>query len=770
MIDDVGSVSILGTGILKVGSTHQLSCFEDIEVLYQDDVGKCDEQSLLKCVAFKWINVDKPVIANSPAILGDNGYSYSVHQYKSYGFLHPNGKTGCFVARRDGSVDFYYQGQGVEFKKVRIPLEQTPEWVSVGSIGFLRDGAVIVAAYCPRDQSLKVYKLTVEWEIKLCLPTFKVEKLIIERLHKLGPNGYPIDLDRLEVLSPNFLLDTELDILVTFTGQGCQGKTLLQKYQISNEFKNLRFKAGIDTVEGYPNLVLIAETYLDDEIMNIGFRNFDFYILIMTRSGQVQVRSRKKLLIHASSSASVSSLLDVGFQFTIPDFTPEAICVCPSMAGYVSLRYGTLQFHPVTKADNSWTPKEVVSMSAAVAYLFCSACYTNTLADELITVIQNELLGMDPATRYDFIMKALKESHRALNFSLDISKEQIDRLLVNPPMQKLLSLQYSLGKFLPTNEQSAMSLAILNLRLISFSIMVTLRTLFHQQQRIVKKGNNESLIDGVYRSECVLSTVGTINWLMEFMVYTIQELVQLGLDPGHKTIVLSLLFSTIPRSFLSYSLAGVKKIDAVLTKVLEQRAQGVKLSSLNVEIMQKSSERFKALLTLVDLDHFEKFLVQVEQMIPMDKSGRLAVEQSLVFENKATGTYANLKSQLLSKFQQHFEGKNLTELYFHDTKWLQLSVTNNTIPAKVFLTKDDPVPVVLDLSDDLIDDVTKMRITKKERLKRCIRCEYIRGDNDDVFYILGTGLTGSTNHWPVAYNRTCLCGSCWVYMSVPEWR
>jgi mediator of RNA polymerase II transcription subunit 16 len=748
-----------------------LSCFEDIEVLYQDDVGKCDDESILKCVAFKWINLDKPVIANSPALLNGNEYSYSVHQYKSYGFIHPNSKAACFVTRRDGSLDFYYQGTGMEFKKVSIQLDGPAQWISQASIGFLREGAVIVATYSAIDQSLKVYKLVVDWNMKNCVPAFKVEKLVMERLNKVGANGYPMQLDRIDVISPNFSLETNLGILISFTGLGCGGlgRTLLQKYHITTEFKNLRFKSDMGNVEGYPSLVLIAEDTMDNEILDIGFKNFDFFIMVVATDGHIQLRTRKKLQLHIPSSSSVSSLLDTGYYFPMPNDRPDALCICPSLSGYVTLMGDVLQFYPVKKQTKQWEQKDVSMLSAGIAYLFSSACYTSTIADELIAVIQNELMTMDDKTRYDFIIKTLQEGHKALNFNLDISKEQIDRLLVNPPMQRLLSLQYSLGKFLPTNEQSCIALAILNLRLISFSIMVTLRTLFHQQQRIAKKGNQESLIDSIYRSESVLSTVGTINYLMEFVVFTIQEMIQVSQDPSYKTIVVSLFFSTIPRSFLSYSIAGVKKIDSVLMKVMEQHMQQPGQSTLNTEILHKSCGRFKSLLKLVDLDNFEKFLMQVEQMGNIDKtSSKLVIEQSLVFGNKVAESQTSLTSQLIAKFQQHFDGQPLSEIYFHDTRWLKLTVEPNALPSKVLLTADDPVPIVLDLNSDLIDDVTKMRTTNKEKLKRCLRCEYIRGDNDDVFHIMGKGLTGTTNHWPVAYNRTCLCGSCWVYLSGDE--
>lgn len=771
VVDQVGGVSILGTGIVKNGNVHQLSCFEDVEILYQDDAGRCEDESLSKCVAFKWINVDKPVISSSPAVFSEeqNRYNYSVHQYKPYGFLHPNGKSGCFIARRDGSVDFYYQGITMEFKKHRILLEPEREWVSQASIGFLRDGDVVVVCYCPKDQSLKVYKLSVSWNLKSCEPNFKVEKLLMERLNKIGSNGLTMELDQIEVISPNYSMDTDLDILIAFKGIGCNNRTLLQKYQISTVYKDLRFKTDGGTVEGFPNLVLKAEDYLDGELLDIELKNFDMNVIVTSAAGRVHLRSRKNLQLHIGASSTMSSLLDCGFEFPMTETNPDCIAVCPSMAGFVSLTSGVLEFHPVVrKSQNAWDAKDILKMSSGIAYLFCSACYTNTIADELIALILNEFSKLDPELRYEIIVTTLKESHRSLNFTLDISKEQIDRLLVNPPMQKLLSLQYSLGKFLPTNQQSTIALAILNLRLISFSIMVTLRTLFHQQQRIVNKGVSESLIDGVYRSESVLSTVGTINWLIDFVIFTIQELMKLSQGSGHESIIVTLLLSTVPRSLLIYSLAGVKKIDGVLTKVMEQHMQTPRPSSLNVEILQKSAERFKSLLELVELEHFEKFLMQIETLIPQEKENRLSVEQAMVFECKLTGNFAGLDSRLLSLFQQHYEEHPLSELFFHDTRWLKLDVAPNTIPSKVLLSNDDPVPIVIDLSTDLIDDVTKMVITNKEKLKRCLRCEYIRGDNDDVFYIMGKGITGSTNHWPVAYNRTCLCGSCWAYLSGDE--
>lgn len=867
IIDDIGNLTILSTGVLKNTSSHQLSCFEDVDIIYQDDIcersniskipktpGISTGDSLTKAIAFKWLNVDKPIISNSPAVrvltssesMVSSGaaadgaaassdssgyaYSYAVHQYKSYGTLHPiQGKSGFFAVRRNGEVDFYYQwnNTGFDFKKITILLEDVDNlkllWLEHASIGFNRDGSVIIAVYSPLAKSLRVYKVIVDWgdlnnnnsnnnnnnstnsNTKI-QPSLKVEKLISEPLSAVGSNGFPQELTGIDVISPNFSLDTELELLFTFEGPGVSGgKTILQKYQISNEYKNLRFKNdsngypnsnGMTTttnVDGYFTLVQTGEAILNEQVLDISFKNFDFIIVLTLKNGEIQLRNRKNLFEMGSGNqdiipSAISTLLDADFKFELPKFTPEFISISPNLCGYVALNSkdrGTLEYQATTRPKHEMKKGEILTLSAAFGYKYSSACFTNMSSDDLIIAIQAEVLKIeDINVRNQLILAILQESHRALNFSLDHSKDQIDRLLVNPPIQKLLSLQYSLGKLQPINEVSSIALAILNLRLVAFSIMLSLRTLFHHQQRITKKGS-ESLMDAIYRSENILSTLGTINWFIEFLIFTIQELMAYFADEAsqedpsnrveHQTIVFAILLSKIPRSLVIYSIAGIKRIDGFLIKIQELNSAN-NPGSLNSEILNKSVERYKHLLTLIDLERYEKFLIEIESIFQrnLEKSASLSIEQTLIFQNKIPPSYLSSINVVLTKFQEQFQANSdLLELYLHDTEWLHFQMKRNPKISRILLKPTDKVPILFNMNDTLIDDVTKVVITNKERLKKCLRCEYITSNDTEGFFsnsIKGTAPNANLNlnHWPVAFHRTCLCGSCWVYIDSSE--
>jgi mediator of RNA polymerase II transcription subunit 16 len=803
VIDEIGNLTILGTGISKSSSnTHQVSCFEDIEILYQDDVASdptngntglkdlklANDTAFTDVLAFKWLNVDKPVIYNSPAIKNnDNTYNYTVHQYKPYGVLHhTQGKTGGFTIRRNGLLSFYYQNANpvMEFEKANVFLEGDGEssLIDDASIGYNRDGTVLVVTFSLIDHNVRFYKISLDWgnapHDKL-VPNMKINKLVTESVNRLGSNGLMLVFDSIEVISSNFSSDVETDILLTFTGPGVgNGKTLLQKFQISNEFNNLRFKNEVLSVEGFPNLKLVNEIVIPQRIISINIKNFDFLLVLTTENGEIQLRSRKTLNIHEKSHSSISTLLDVGFHFTKPDKAPETAVISPCLCGYVSLDRNELTFKTLERPKGKpWDEDEKFAASAAVSYLFASACYTNTGADELIATVQREISKIESSqVRESLTLKILEESHRALNFSLDFSKDQIDRLLVNPPIQKLLSFQYSLGKYAVTNEQSSIALCVLNLRLVSFSVMLSLRTLFHQQQRIAKKGNVESLIESIHRSENLLSTVGTANWFIEFLVFSLQGLIGLSVDYNHQTVVFSLLLSKIPRSLMIYSIAGLKKVEGFLTKVEENYKLNRQQTPLSLELFNTSVRRFRDLLNLVDLDTYEKFLNEVEAILATTQKGNLGlkIEQQLIFSNRVPDVYKPIIPQIIAKFQERFMSLNLSDLFFHDTSWLKFQIKQNEITRTTILSNDDRVPPSVNLLHDIIDDVTKTKIIRKEKLKKCVRCEYITSglNSSEAFSILGGSINGlplvSSSNWPVAFQRTCICGSCWIYVNDDE--
>lgn len=777
VVDRSGSLAVLSTGYIKSNKQHQVSTFQDVDLVYSDTVGAAGHNRLLaqhstsQVVAVKWLNVDKPIISNSPAVRNsaDDGYTYTVHQYRSFGAMHPIGGKGAFLAVRCNSVlELHYQ-DGAEYRKISAPLDA--EYVTLANVGFMRDGTIVVVTYSPISQRLKSFTVVIDWGISSnqgststaqgsasnkISPVLKVARLLSEPCVKILDDT-PLVLKRIDILSQNFSLDTELEILLSFQKDA---DSVIYKYEIS----------GFKEKEGLLSYNIISELHLSDEICSIVFKDFEFLVVVIFNTGRVEVFKRKHLAPAGNSKTTISSLFDANFEFQRHKQC-RYLAVSPNLAGYVYLDTD-YQLHYDLVAERREPATDQAVVSAAFGYKYSSACFTNTSSEDLIILIQNELIKLTDFTkRENFIKLVLKESHKALNFSLDHSKDQIDRLLVNPPIQKLLSLQYSLGKFLKKNDSSLIALSILNLRLVSFSIMLSLRTLFHNQQRINKKGS-ESLTDSIYRCESILSILGTINWFIEFLVFIVQDLIRQvnNYDKSGDSIVLSILLSKIPRSLIIYSINGIKKIDSFLNKISEVSNNKLQLPYLSLELLNKSIERFHYLKNLIELDKVEVFLKSIDQLLAAEydnmksKSISIQVEQDLIFSNTIPINYKNLLPQMLNSFNENFlqtSKNNLSALYLHDTTWLGFQTADNEIPLKILLTTQPK----LVLPKILIDDVTKTIIINRNKLKKCTRCDYITGyDQNEGILMANFGLGGNITHWPVAFHRTCVCGSCWVYI------
>ncbi|KAH3680924.1 hypothetical protein WICMUC_000067 [Wickerhamomyces mucosus] len=834
VIDNFGNLSIITLGLKKTNignnqnnnSTNNFinSCLEDLETIYQDyNINIHSKNSSMEILDFKWLNNEKPIIANSPAIKQSNGnYNYSVHQYKSYGCIHiVNNKSGFFLIRKNGLLELHYQtlnNSKLEFAKISIRLGVSinqnkidqqnnntdnvdngnliieNQWLSQAKITYLRDGHVIIVTYNPIDQYLKVYKILVNWgynqQTNTLQPSLQVEILINEKFTKFDPktNYLPLKIDQIKLIPPNFSTDTDLDILINFINQDDEN-VILCKYQITNKFKNLKLQKDDDDsneIEGYYIFKLVEEIEIEEKILDISTQNFGFLLILILENKlgevEIQTRSRKTLKLHDQIN-SICTLSDFGFKFpSIPISKSQKICLSPSFSGFVSLNnYNELEFfHGISKINSneifSQNNESLKTISVGISYLFSSACYLSLSADELIPLIQKILVD-NPNYREEFITKLLKECHTSLNFSLDYPKDQIDKIIVSPPVQKLLSLQNSLA-------------------------------IFHQQQRINKRGSFETLSDAIIRSDTVLSNLGTINWFSDFLIFSIQELIKFNQDSTHKTVILSLILGKISRNLIIYSIAGIKRIENFLIKIEEHNNNYIKQNISNSnknpsidlikEILTKSFDKLKLLKKFqTQFDQFETFLNSLEKLIQIPENSlnsleKLEIEQYLILENKIPEFFFQnnqLMPKILELFQNTFviNNDNLSSIYLHDCQWLNLQIKENQLPTSIILKDNNLIKnsLRIDLNKKLVDDITKLKLIINpiilKNLKVCNRCGNITVSNpshgtiNEIFgsnysygdeYSIPGILNGvHSGNWMIAFQRSCTCGGFWGYFN-----
>ncbi|KAH3680998.1 hypothetical protein WICPIJ_008006 [Wickerhamomyces pijperi] len=853
VIDEYGNISILTSGVHKVTTATSNSpvfvptSFEEIETMHQDYISSPQSGSSFKILDFKWLNIDKPVIANSPAIRQQDGkYSFGVHQYKSYGCVHPvSNKSGFFIIRQNGSLEFFYQtlnAAKVEYQKTSIKLnnssgaasgtnnshhshnannskeKQMGTWLSHANFGFYRDGPVCVTTFSPIDSYIRVYKVTVNWgynqQMNKLEPSLVVETIINEQMHKFDADYNALSIDKIEVLSANFSAELNVDIIINFKNSDDEN-VLLSKYHLNNKFTNVR-KDSLEPVESFYTLDLVGEIEMPYKVNNITSQNFGFYIMLtIEKDGvdELQIRSRKNFKLYsAANTNAISTLVDFGFKFPslpIVSNTKNYICLSPCSASYVSIssaKGSELQFHYGVKSEASGkfqNEQEMKQISVGLAHLFSSSCYLNSTGDELLPVIQQILLN-NPEHSEKFLDILLKECHSSLNFSLDCPKDQIDKIIVSPPIQKLIWLQYSLGQYSADSTKTAIGKSILNLRLTAFSVMLTLRTIFHQQQKINKRGTVENVSDSIMRSDTVLSTLGTVNWFIDFLIFAVQELMHLHDNSEHKTIIVPLLLAKIPRNLIIYAIAGIKRVESFLIKIEEHNNNIFKQSGAAAQVapqvhfikdvLTKSLDKLKRLKDHnINLDKLEEFLGSVENLLQLPdtftKEQKIENEQELIIQNQIPSYFKdqNIVGKLLDLFQSTYAIPNearMFDLYQANTQSLELTIKKNQIPKRVYsVNKSKKRPFTINQSK-LIDNVTKVQLIVTpevlNNLKKCNRCCRITATNptnqastsSDI--VLGPGYSYGDEHhipgiingihagsWMAAFQRNCICGGLW---------
>lgn len=644
-------------------------------------------------------------------------------------------------------------------------------------------------------------------------------------------------LSSIDLISPSVGFDSDLDILISYEtwSDATQLNTEIYRYNlvssldyISSAFDNLGNKTANkekddNAVQDF-RLLLIDKMARNGKIQRIEYTQAEHFLLLLYEKGKVDVIDRKNMTIINEKGVSrlkenpppqISSLFDIGFNFPeIQNVTdPLVYAVSPNLTSLVyicpRLPSTELRLMVLTKgSDQGITPKEMFITSVGFAFRHSHACYTNTNEDDLIALAQTEIKRvrselhkstMSKPLNVDVILKKFVESiicetHKAVNFNLDsFGKDSIDKLLSSPPLQKLLSFQLILGGLQTTNYiMSDIAWTILNLRSASFGIMFLLSSIYRQISK--KKPNEDTMQDSITRGEYLISLIGNIQWLLDFMIYLNQELLHLShslQNPNQSSLSISnslalpLILSKVPRLFLIYALNSIGKTNEILKKLNKDLTE----SNKNFSPMKQALGRYFTLFNSIplNLSFFENFLKEADTFITKeifqiasskDKGYQLKLEQKLVCEGEIIEDLIPVAKMVIARHARTINRDiRISDIYFYNTDWLQvgynlLRSTEKTIEwEKETILNDksvnEPVKPILQISEaEYIDALRKIVISteqkntnmKKMRYRRCLRCRALSLTNDPLVF----GVERNIGLWTMVFQRSCICGSSWV--------
>ncbi|KAG7691342.1 hypothetical protein KL915_005332 [Ogataea haglerorum] len=852
--DSIGHVSICVTGIKRVPPTapghavahtaatpsishsppsqnqgvqaaqYSRTSFNSFELLYTDssfapfpDLSTALKKEGNQILSVKWLNIDKPVIVNSPAVKTQstqetavtNGcasklgaaahdaqgyyYTYTAHQYKPYGAMHPLAtKQACIGVRKNGEVCLWYQeDHGIEYKRVVNQLPVGDVLLQHAAIGFTRDGEVIVAVQIGDD--LKLFRIVIDWgflnEAAKQLtktPSYRVPdenrippKLDIRKV--ASRNLCSVDRNAsfctgVQLVSPDFSQSTELELLLVFDNDRCLGTrspvSTIYRYQL----RHLDMASVIHPMFGRIasnqnsvfesrktyNLLFKQKFTFDEAIVCLELLNLDLTIAVTLANGVIKLIDRQTFKvaqnIYNSDGMSddfgptvpllpetVSCLSDAGFEFPKIQFQPQYTCISPNVCCCVAMPWSETTLHIYstrTNASQSDGPPNrkglLLATAAAIAFCHTNACYYGYSADDLVATIRCELeqakINRGDEYAYRLLMSILQESQRAINLSVDVSSEQTDKMLQNQPLQRILTLQLSLGTELNwrRNKSGMIAWALVNLKFVTSSIMYTIHTIYSNMQRFAKKGLHvsDTLANARAREESIIAVLGVIRWCVDYIVWLNQELVELhGVFKSNnpkeveqflaKSVAIPLVLGKVPRSFLIFAISNIRRLFSFVQKFIEKNDPSLAalvtpdnpmgtFKSLENQLLADSPwtlagpsinqsqlgkvivahptiEAYVRLGSLMNnspitLHAFERFLLEADgplRNMRLDQVTALAIEQQLICQGHVSKTFV----EPLRKLCEVYDRVVLTngsvdhvELYFYDVSWLNLGV------------------------------------------------------------------------------------------------
>ncbi|KAK8443284.1 mediator complex subunit [Candidozyma auris] len=843
------------------GPSYELTSYNHIEMIYRDIV---PPQAHTKCVAFEWLNIQKPQIINKPATLtnvdesGYAHYAYGVQQHHPPGPSHPiSTKQACLAVRQNGLLNLYYQGEHkVEYHKLAYNLAPDGREGSCtftkAAIGFNSDKKLVICAYDARSDLILTYVVSIDWgylvdsaQRQRSDPHYHTPKdgqnqpsLSCSLVHEMRPEptafcdneddkqfGRPEvvqqTLKSIELFSPSFQQDSCLEILITYECMdpvGSQPYTSAYRYNlepamdaVGDLFDSMAAENSNESREGISRLVLQGRINLSKQVQQIETAISESLLLFIYNDGSIDSINREtwevmqppevKIEGKESSNAfpsTIMSLLDCGFQFPTLGPSPNLLAISPNMAAFVHYTDGRLQYKALEQFNSG---SNTSLCGIGFAYMHACACYSTTSSDDLLVMLRNELYKVEslvPDSAADLIDLVMTESHKAINFQLNsFGKESVDKLLSNPPLQRLLSLQLVLGELHPTNRAIRdMAWIVLNLRSTSFGIMFSLSSIYRQMSK--KKPAEDLLQDSVSRAECIMSLVGNVRWLIDLIVYFNQELLQLSFSRSRpaqskvtldNSVVLPVILGKVPRLFLMYSLSSIGKTHEILKKLYKELNESNKLFTPMKEALNRFFTACNS--SPLNLGLFESFLRECElyvnkelnNVVSNDRNQSLRLEQQLFCRGFIPEVVKYMAKVLIDRHAATISRDlKLSDLYFYENDWIDVGIARKTLPVPSAMSDDGYNPTIprLRYSDsEVVDALRKIIInaaptipsggatalgkgySSKNKIRKCTRCKAVSLVADPTIFDGAGGL----GVWTMVFQRTCICGNAWVNCS-----
>lgn len=648
-------------------------------------------------------------------------------------------KQACIALTRRGTIRLFTQGiSDARYFEVSASVDQDgiigePVLFSHASFAGSKDNTLLLAAYSSQNEYLYIYKLVIEWPALTAaasrspnpnkstnhLATIQTKRLLRTKITPQVNNSFY--LSHLLLLPAGLAhIESDIDAELQIVFSSPKNQSVVQRYDLvtktvalHNNFFSLSFRRdSLGNVEETQTCLVASDPVeYPKPVINLGSFNFDSFICISFADGTVDMKHRPHYINRKTTSSPIHSLMTVGFQFTPLEVVTD-MCVSQNLASALYLdKSGKLcisymrnpKLAPIS--PNKQTPNQakqsniiIVVSAIALAVRHAALCFANTCSDDLVIVMKREhdrIAATSPEAAQNFLRTLLRESYRAVSFALDISKDtQIDKIIVNPSLQRLLSMQVTLGTSIgwKRNSMGRMAWSILNLRILAFAFTFTLRAVNQSRQH---NSSGQSEFD--LKSGYFMSMVGLTRWCIDLMAYICQELYMASIETdkysyfqGKTSVAAAILLGKIPRMLLNYSLRGIRGMDQLSQKLAEEEPNHYTGS---IHIAVRKLREITLHFSPVSLEFFEKLVSDVDKTLNTaypNLSDRMQVEHDLIFFAQVPQDLAPAITRTVDIFSKHVPTKiNVPWLYFYDVSWLGLNES----------TKDDSTKAITNLQE-----------------------------------------------------------------------
>ncbi|SEI31966.1 YALIA101S02e06260g1_1 [Yarrowia lipolytica] len=744
-------------------------------------------------VGFTWVAPEKPVILTNPGLkaggsekskqklsdvkdfptgqtsqlLGYSGISvtYGVSQGLHLGPRIPQGFGACIGVTRSQVLKLWTQnGPSQPYNLVKLSLNQlhSDDIISHASFAGTKDHKMLLACYSPAG-AIYLYRIEVEWS-KEEEPKLRATRLLKETL--MPQSGAPArltDLKLFSIRSNQVSSETEAEMVCVFTDT--KGATT-NRYELQSHTPDLNstfYSLGTNdssassTTTHKTHIISLVETTTSNKIVNIGSQVYDSIFFAAHEDGILNFRYRGNVS-SSTKGTPFNMFSDAGYAFTpLPKGSdrPDYICVSPTCASYVYKTKDGLKLRIIDNKipDADLTVAQMVDSAFVLSLRHSVSCISAVCNDDVMMVMRREIQRVSklaPALETQFPLLLLAESHKAINFSLDLKKDhQMDKIMINPSLQRLLTMQTVIGTQhgWTRNVTSRLSWCFLNLRLVSFSLTFTLRAIGQQKPGVAP---NHAM-----RIHYLMSLSGLKRWCLDFAAYLCQELLAASNEgPSYfqkQHVALPMVMARSSRMLLMYSWRGIRSLDTILMQKPGTETQEAGLASQR----QRELSHF----TPISMTFFEQLFNVIDshtKQVAENVEDRLGLEQQLLFQGMIPQQFLPLAKRCVDEFDKFRKTNDLSPLYFYNVSWLGLDEHYDGRPA--------PTPAMAPYRNVTstglkIDCLRKFIIERQEGsiLRVCQRCA-----GTSVFVDSSDGKQFTGTHWTFAFQRNCWCGGMWI--------